>query len=302
MTNTILTMASLDYMKAGLHVLALTGKKPNPRVHGDGWSYEDSFHGSVDSPEEMDLLDHAFSKEWGTTGIAICIPPGMLVADVDTDRAGALLTELGWAPTEDSVVAQTKNGLHVWFVEPTADRNRWLGDGQDPNPGRTLLFKGLGGYVVAPPSLHFGADGEVDGQYTWLPGSALVVGGRLQFADILPAGARERFRRQDLWAEDREGGQKPVSSWHYNADPEKPWWAWPVEWSYQLDGLERAIVKAADGNQNNVIHWAAMTAAEEGVPFDVAMERLMDAARKGNHPENRARDTIRGAYKMRRRA
>jgi hypothetical protein len=36
-----------------------------------------------------------------------------------------------------------------------------------------------------------------------------------------------------------------------------PWWQWPKVWDVQTDGLEKAIENAADGNQNNVIHWAA---------------------------------------------
>lgn len=291
---TPLQQAALDYVTAGLHILALTGKKPNGRVHGESWSYEDSFHGAPATEAEWEAMGTAFSERMGTTGIAILIPPGFLVADVDSERAAALLAELGFVSSEDTIAAQTKNGLHIWFVWPEADRNRWLGDGQEPNPGRTLLFKGLGGYVVAPPSLHFGADGEVDGTYTW--GTPLVVGDRLFMPDILPAGARDRFRVDDQFNATKPPKEQVA---HFNVLPEegKRWWEWAPVWSYATEGLEKAIEKAADGNQNNVIHWAAMTAREEGVPYDLAMERLLAAAIKGGHPRSRARDTIRGAYK-----
>lgn len=293
--GTPLQQAALDYLSAGLHILALTGKKPNGRVHGDNWSYDDSFHGTLDSEEEWEAIGTAFSERTGTTGIAILIPPGMLVADVDSERAADLLLDLGFGASEDTIAAKTKNGLHIWFVAPGADRNRWLGDGQEPNPGRTLLFKGLGGYVVAPPSLHFGADGEVDGTYTW--GNPLVVGGRLQFPDIIPPDAVEKFKRQDLWTEDRQAHKQATTTFTMTPAEGVPWWQWEKVYSYQTEGLERAIIDAPDGNQNNVIHWAAMTCREEGVPYDVAMERLLAAAIKGGHPKQRARDTIRGAYK-----
>lgn len=285
--NTILTMAALDYTKAGLHVIALTGKKPNGRVHGESWSYEDSFHGEVSTPEEMAALDWAFSHDAGTTGIAILIPPDFYVADVDTEEAAHLLVEMGFESHGDTVAAQTKNGLHIWFWYPGADRNRWAG-------GRTLLFKGLGGYVVAPPSLHYGADGEPDGQYLW-GASPLVVGGRLQFPDILPPGVAKVFEAEDQFT---NAAPPKEAMAHFNMVPDDgPWWLWKTEWTYAMEGLEKAIINAADGNQNNVIHWAAMTAREEGVPYDVAMTRLLDAAIKGGHPRSRARDTIKGAYK-----
>lgn len=283
-------------MAAGLHVLALAGKKPNGRIHGESWSYEDSFHGTPESVADYDAIYRSFSPEMGTTGIAILIPENFLVADVDTERAAALLVKLGAEPNEDTVGAKTKNGLHIWFTMPGADRNRWIGDGQEPDPGRTLLFKGLGGYVVAPPSKHFNAKGEEDGLYEWGK-NPLVVEGHIVMPDILPGPIRERFKRDDLWAADRADRVGPVSSFDLKPEDGVPWWQWEKVWDYQTAGLERAIETAADGNQNNMIHWAAMTCREEGVPLEVAMERLLAAAIKGGHPRNRARDTIRGAYK-----
>jgi len=283
----VLGEAALDYLSAGLHLLALTGKKPNGRIHGESWSWEDSFHGEPLTAEEIQSIYGAFSEERGTTGIAILIPPNFYVADVDTDAAADLLLELGFEAHDDSVVAQTKNGLHIWFYAPGADRNRWAG-------GRTLLFKGLGGYVVAPPSLHYAADGTVDGAYTWGP-NPLVVGGVLFMPDVIPAGAAERFAADDQFA--ATAPEKEQMS-YFNMVPDAgPWYLWKVEPVYAMEGLEKAIINAAEGNQNNVIHWAAMTAREEGVPYDVAMTRLEAAAIKGGHPRTRARDTIKGAYK-----
>jgi len=288
--------AAAEYLAAGLHILALNGKKPNGRVHGESWSYEDSFHGVPTEIGEANAVKMSFSPEVGTTGIAILIPPDFYVADVDTDRAAEVLLDLGWQSSEDTVVAETKNGLHIWLWYPGADRNRWIGDGKEPDPGRTLLFKGLGGYVVAPPSSHLADDGSVDGTYRWGP-RPLVVGGMIQMPDTLPAKASVRFARDDLWAIDRADRQTPVS--YFTQEPVEglKWWQWPKTHEYNTDGLEKAIIAAADGNQNNLIHWAAMVCREEGVPYDVAMTRLLAAAKKGGHPERRARDTIRGAYK-----
>ena len=285
--------AAIDYLRAGLHLLALHGKKPNGRVHGEQWSYEDSFYGAPTEDEE-EMIRQAFSPGSNTTGIAILIPPDMLVADVDSDRAAQLLIDLGFETSEDTIVSKTKNGLHIWFWYPGADRNRWLGDGQEPDPGRTLLFKGLGGYVVAPPSLHLAADGSVDGTYEWV--SPLTRDGALLMPDVLPDKAISRMKAEDQFAETKPP-KEAMTTFTMTPAEGVPWWQWEKVWDYQTAGLEKAIINAADGNQNNVIHWAAMTCREEGVPYEVAMTRLLDAAIKGGHPRTRARDTIRGAYK-----
>jgi hypothetical protein len=292
---TDLQQAASDYVAAGLHILALTGKKPNGRVHGDSWSYEQSWHGVAETQAELDALDRAFSPEQGTTGIAILIPKGILVADVDTEAAATLLKELGWKASEDSVLAQTKNGVHIWFVAPGADRNRWLGD-------RALLFKGFGGYVVAPPSLHFDADGNQDGEYRWLEDSALVDEGTLRWPDTIPPKALSQFTggsEVSLTYDPNAVGaiREQAARWEYAPDPALKWWQWPRVGTFNTTGLEASIENAADGNQNNVIHWAAMTARDEGVPLEVAMKRLLSAAVRGGHPPNRARATINGAYK-----
>jgi len=293
MSDTILLDAALEYLAAGLHILALTEKRPNALVHGDSWSWEDSFWGT---PTGTDLakLTASFTGR-GTTGIAILIPQGLYVADVDSERAANLLLECGFAADTDTIAAQTKNGIHVWLWDPEADRNRWLGDGVEPNPGRTLLFKGFGGYVVAPPSAHFDSNGQQDGTYAWI--GPLVEDGHLVMPDILPAEARRRFHRQDVWDDIRAEGREPVS--HFTMEPVEgvSWWLWEKKWTYNIEGLKQAIICAPDGNQNNVIHWAACVCRDEGVPRALAMRELLEAARIGKHPINRAQDTIRGAYK-----
>lgn len=284
--------AALDYLAAGLHILALTEKRPNALVHGETWSWEDSFHGAPTTDREMEHLIRSFTGR-GTTGIAILVPQQCYVADVDSERAADLLLAHGFAANEDTIAAQTKNGVHVWFWDPDASSNRWMGDGQEPNPNRTLLFKGFGGYVVAPPSAHFDSNGTQDGTYEWI--GPLVEDGHLIMPDVLPAKVREVFRASDQFAQTAPP-KEAMSSFEMTPNG-KPWWQWDIAMTYATEGLERAIETAADGNQNNVIHWAASVCRDEGVPFEVAMERLMAAAARGNHPRNRARDTIRGAYK-----
>lgn len=278
--------AATEYVAAGLRILALAGKKPNGRVHGESWSWDDSFWSDTELTDaDRAAIEQAFDAAKGTTGIAILIPPDYLVADVDSDRAGTVLKELGYVADPGSIVSRTRNGLHIWFWAPGASKNRWVRDKDGP----ALLFKGLGGYVVAPPSEH--PDG---GTYAW-HGHPLVIAGRMFMPDILPEKARDIFDAEDQFEAAKPPKEKLT---HFEMKPaEGPWWQWPIEIRYGLEGLEKAIINAADGNQNNVIHWAAMTAREEGVPSEVAMTRLLEAAVKGGHPRSRARDTIRGVYK-----
>jgi len=294
---TPLQQAAIEYLQAGLHILALSGKRPNGRVHGESWSWDDSFFNDDGMPlTDLDYaaIEQAFSEAKGTTGIAILIPPDFLVADVDSERAAKLLKDLGFQKTDDTIVAQTKNGLHIWFWWPGADRNRWVGDGQEPDPARTLLFKGLGGYVVAPPSAHFDNAGVEDGSYRW--GTSIVEDGHIIMPDLLPAGAQERFALDDQFSETTPP-KEAMSSFTLVPAKGVPWYLWEKVWSYNTEGLEKAIENAADGNQNNMIHWAACVARDEGVPLNVSMDRLLAAATRGGHPRNRARDTIKGAYK-----
>jgi len=283
-----LTEAALGYLEQGHHLLALSGKRPNLRYHSKGeegevgWSWDKSIHGVPETDEERAALEEVFTHP-STTGIALLIPEGKLVADVDTDEAADLFLALGGHL--DTVCAKTTKGYHVWFEDPEADKSVWLG-------GRTLLFKGFGGYVAAPPSRHF-ADEErqvQDGVYTWLT----PLGQRLA---PLPAQISERLQIiRSFPVPDRPEPAGPSLHVPLNTEFHWTWNGW-AEWN--IDGLCKAIINAPDGNQNNMIAWAAMQARDEGVPLAAAMPALLNAALAGHHPRGRAIQTIRGAYARR---
>lgn len=264
---------AIGYLIRGHHLIVLAGKRPHPAYH-EQWSWENSIHGVPETPEEFDALDRVLLDPT-VTGIGILIPQHVLVADVDTEEAAVLFAALADG-MPSTVTAQTPKGLHVWFQAPGADGSRWIG-------GRTLLFKGFGGYVAAPPSAHFDSNGVQDGVYTWI--SPFEVG-----MDFLPARIEAELARQsELKA--LSPNRKGETGTHAVVN-------WPLIYQVaNLDGLCRAIREAPDGNQNNMIAWAAMQARDEGVPFDVAMPQLLEAALQGNHPRHRAEATIRGAYK-----
>lgn len=281
-----LTDAALDYLSRGLHLLALTEKRPNPRYHGKddegngGWSWDLSIHGYPEKDADLHALAEVFDHE-STTGVALLIPEHFLVADIDTDEAASLFLDLA-GDVPETVVAKTPNGLHAWYLAPGAAGSRWVGE-------RTLLFKGLGGYVAAPPSRHFDRNHVEDGRYEWI--SDFDAG----IAD-LPDGIAAYFRARNALEMTQSVHTEP--SGRLMVVPMGPDGRWTRQgWSsWHLEGLCRAIRDAKDGNQNNMIAWAAMQARDEGVPYDVAMPLLLNAALEGGHPRHRAVTTIKGAF------
>lgn len=273
-----LRTAASDYLRGGYHLLALRGKRPHPQYHKE-WSWENSIHGDPD--EGTVTLDSVFTEDPTVTGIAILIPEHVLVADIDTPEAAQLFREIVGDIPRNTAIARTTKGLHVWYVAPGAHGSRWLGD-------RALLFKGFGGYVAVEPSAHFTDDTltEQDGTYTWA--SPLADG-----LSFLPDAFTERFAVLDRVAELR-----PKKSDEDMVRFEVDGWNWHP--TYALDGLASAIETAKDGNQNNVIYWAACVARDGGVPYEVCMETLLAAALRGKHPRSRAISSIKGAYKGRR--
>lgn len=281
----IMSMAALDYLRRGYHLLALTGKRPHPKYH-EHWSWDESIHGMPENPDQMAVLSAVFDDPT-VTGIAILIPKNVLVADIDTDAAAQVFSALVEGSPRGTVVARTTKGLHIWYLAPGADHTVWVG-------GHTLLLKGFGGYVAVWPSKHFAEDGTVDGGYLWVRGFETGI-------DWLPDRLAEAIKAANL--------PKLVNLLHDDDSslymhpeirvPDGVWTGklWPES---NIEGLKNAIINAEDGNQNNMIAWAARTALEDGVPSEVLMRELMDAAKQGHHPESRARTTIMGVIKRHR--
>ena len=273
-------MAAADYLRSGYRLLALRGKRPNPVFHEE-WSWDRSVRGDP-TGHEADI--EAIFDHPSTTGIAILIPENVLVADIDTEEAAALFKDLAGDP-KDTAIGRTVNGIHVWYVAPGEAASRWLG-------GRTLLFKGFGGYVAVEPSKHFAEDGTEDGEYRWLTPPE-------QGYDFLPEGIAAMLKADALRDAMKPEAESDFMSIQLQLKDGK--WTGEMWPTWNMDGLVRVIRDAAEGNQNNIIHWAACTARDGGVPYEVSMEVLLAAALEGHHPRSRAVSTIRGAYKRARR-
>lgn len=113
-------------------------------------------HGKDDASNELDVVG-AWWRRWPDASVAIRLPRGWIVLDIDP-RNGGDVTLAGlidyYEPLPTTLTARTGGGgLHIWL--------------RHTGPVRGLLCRGVDvktstGYVVAPPSVH--ASG---GRYEW---------------------------------------------------------------------------------------------------------------------------------------
>lgn len=151
-----LSLAALWYASQGLHVFPLVphSKVPYPGTHGLNEASTDA--GQV----------HAWWDK--VPGSNIGIATGHVVDVIDFDGPDA---HAAWGtryPTWDdadvhvlgTVSTPRPGGLHVYLAATGAGNSAGLVPGVD--------YRGLGGYVVAPPSLLDEQPGQVAGTYKWL--------------------------------------------------------------------------------------------------------------------------------------
>jgi hypothetical protein len=153
----------------------------------------------------------------------------------------------------------------------------------------TFLDEGYGSHNCAPPSLH--PDGH---RYEWLV--PLVRDGRLGPIDWLPDGIQRLLDVRDAIHED-EQVDRPVYTL-YNLSLQNGTWRLRTEVvPPPIDGLIRVVRDAVEGNRNATLHWAALTARDEGVTLDVATRDLGGAAIEAGLGPREVRTTIRSAYR-----
>lgn len=117
-------------------------------------------HGSHDATRDKDQI-FAWWKQWPNANIGIATGLKWGLGILDIDGADGMITlrqhlkEHGQLP--ETRIGRTSRGFHIYFAiveEMPNSAGTRLGEGLD--------FRGKGGYVVAPPSIH--PSGEI---YTW---------------------------------------------------------------------------------------------------------------------------------------
>lgn len=265
-----LVAAAEDYLDRGLRVIALTGKLPNGRWHPH-WK-DDCF-----APDDRGTdLEAAFTDP-DTTGIGILTGPPYYVVDIDGEEgATAWQALLGPGPAmhlPDRWVAKTGRGLHLWYASTE--------DFQTAKLGEKLDFKGNGGYVAAPPSLH--PDGHT---YEWLlaPDERYIL--------EMPEALEKVLRRRKVEAEARMVDKQTMKVRRTDIRDRKPGFFYAGLTSYE--GMIDRVRSEGEGNRNGVVYWAARTMLEEGAQPD-DLEELLIAAQSSGLARREARRTIRSA-------
>lgn len=263
--------AADHYIDLGLAVIALTGKTPNVKVHRHG--LKDAL-----SKEYAGLKDRlaAFTHP-ATTGIGILTSYPYFVVDIDGEEGAenwrALVAEDDFIP--ERWVAKTGRGLHMWFAHEEQTGSMSL--------GRLLDLKGHGGYVAAPPSQHFDADGKPDYVYSWL----------LDPSDGPPMSAPEALVRR-IRAHNRDAQRSLVGKSHAKRIRHRPLEGGKLWADWGFEPLITGMAEAGDGNRNNYLHWAASAMAEEGA-HDEEFDALREAALGNGLTSLEVRRTIRSA-------
>jgi hypothetical protein len=223
------------------------------------------------SPTEEELRD--WWRSWPNAGIAVVLGPvsDLLVIDVDGEEAHQVLVDrLGAEPMAPKVLSGSGKPFryHLFFRCPNlptkAKATPW-------HP--KLEFRGKGGVVIAPPSLH-----KSGNQYRWAAGQSLD--------DVSLPAAPAEILEAIQHRQDRE----PVA----------------ISQSISLEGIgevspstRRFLLGAwADGpGWNSRLFRAAADLAGRRVPYDVAEPLLLAGARPWNESERgAARRTIHSAY------
>jgi hypothetical protein len=262
--------AALDYYERGFSLV--------PQVAGDKkpcipWKpYQDR------RPTRYEI-ESWFSDEFPDAGIALILGPtsGLLVVDVDGQEAhAAYLERLGTLPEAPMVFSGSNKfcSYHQYFKYPDLPTNAkatpW-----NPN----LEFRGYGGTIVAPPSLHPSGN-----RYRWAPGRSLDDlplpevpepilkelrarnGPRASTIEVIAR--NERFARARLCRRTRE-----FLSGQYAFEP-----GW-----------------------NDRLYRAAADMAGCGFSLSEAMPRLLEGARpRGSADRAAARSTIKSAFARKR--
>ncbi len=242
---------AIAYAAAGIPVFpCVPGAKTPITAHG--------FHDATTDPDQI--------RAWWTATPAanIAMPtgaPGFDVLDVDVRPHGN-----GWAALHRAkasgllegwigAIRTPSGGLHLHFPG-TAQRNASLRH-------QHLDFRGLGGYVLLPPSrIH---TTEYARRY------ALIA-------------TRSRTHQPLAWATVAQllAPPAPMPSQPHRTTADRS----------SMTRLAAHVARQAEGNRDNALFWAACRAAEGGA---TDLQPLVDAATSAGLPERQARRTVRSA-------
>lgn len=256
--------AAHAYAAAGLRIFPCVpgAKRPLTR-HG--------FHDATTDPDRIT----AWWAATPTANVGLATGPvgpagvGVDVLDIDAHTGGSgyagfeLARRAGLVGSWAAMVRTPSGGAHAYYhADPGNQQGCWaLGDAH-------VDFRGLGGYVLAPPSTLTVDDRTVAYQ---------VIGRGRQ------PGSVDARRVHDLLRPPRR------------FEPSKT--ARHVAGHRDLDRLATWLSRRPEGSRNTGLYWAACRCAEAGVPAQRTSEALGDAARCAGLDTREIVATIDSAYR-----
>ena len=241
--------AALVYAELGIPVFPLQpgSKEPYGRTHG-----------VLDANTDLERIER-FWRGRPESNIGIATGGAYAVLDVDTKKdapgwqSAHRLNEHGLLKASWGQARTPSDGGHLCFAANDE------GNHTSGKAGHGLDFRGVGGYVVAPPSV-------LDiGKYEWVGFAPERYGQPFDWA-----AATQLFapRRKAAVAKAFTGGK-------------------------DASRLVKAVAEAKEGNRNSMLHWAAMRCIESGIDPLV----LVEAARSIGLEQREIDGTIRSALK-----
>ena len=174
LTTTAKAEAAFEYIAMGFPVIPLCWPNPDGSC-GCGRGHEGKSigkvplteHGLNDATQTQAGANEYWGK-WPNANVAIVIPQGYFVLDVDAQHGGhesldIIQEQHAKLPKTMSVITGG-GGLHLWF-KADGIRNTTAFAGFSG-----LDIRGIGGYVVAPPSIHRSGN-----EYAWIDQSPVAT-------------------------------------------------------------------------------------------------------------------------------
>jgi hypothetical protein len=211
-------------------------------------------HGFHDASDDLAQIEAWW---WAQPRANIATPTGIAFDVVDFDHRD-LYDQARDRHRLDGPQVATARGAH-FYVAPTGGACTKLA----PN----LDFKGLGGYVLLPPSVH-----PSGARYAWI-----------QRGDPQPAPA---------WLHELLDAQRPTRPARHQSR------AGPLTPSSvaSLRAMAERVAHCPPGNRNGLLFWCACTAADTGASADDVAIVLADAARRAGLGEREIDRTLASAF------
>lgn len=256
---------AMPLVERGWSVFPLWPGKKTPAI-----SRKKGGKGVLDATRDVEQI-RAWARQFpsANVGLACGRASGFTVLDIDP-KAGGMDTVRAFKATKRELVPTItvrtpSGGWHLYYMyEPLLLNSKSkLGPGID--------VRTTGGYVVAPPSVLDGGKG-----YSWYVEPEPGFG-----VPRMPRWAVERLKpREDAVFANNTGMKNSVKA---------------------LEGAAALIRRAAAGERNSCLYWAARRAAEGGYADEATQFMLADAAGSVGLSRKEALKTIGSAFKAGRR-